>query len=126
MTKEKILIVDDETDLVETLVILLEANNYEVLCAYDGEEALDKTYGTNPGLIILDLALPKLDGYEVCRTIKSNDKYKNIPIIILTARSNDKNAERCKDAGANEYITKPFEPESIVATVKKLLDKPRP
>lgn len=121
MAKARLLIVDDEKDLVETLTFRLEANGYEVIKAYDGKEGLEKAQQEKPDIILLDLMLPKLDGYKICRMLKSDDKYKDIPIILFTARAQDADKKIGKDAGANAYITKPFESKGLIDTIKQLL-----
>ncbi len=118
---KKILVVDDETQLVDMIKIRLEANNYLVLTAYDGQEALEKAYKEKPDLIILDLMLPKMDGYKVCRMLKFNKKYKKIPIILFTARAQESDKKMGEEVGADAYITKPFEPEELIAKIKALL-----
>lgn len=123
MDKKRILIVDDEVDLVETVKFRLEANNFEVMGAYDGQEGLDKARKEKPDLIILDLMLPKLDGYKVCRMLKFDEKYKNIPIILFTARAQESDQKMGMEVGADAYITKPFEPQTLIDTINKLINK---
>ncbi len=118
---KRILIVDDEPDLMETLSFRLEANKYEVIKAYDGQEGLDKARKDNPDLIILDLMLPKLDGYKVCRMLKFDDKYKKIPIILFTARAQESDKKTGEEVGADAYVTKPFEPAVLLAKIAELL-----
>jgi len=118
---KRILVVDDEVQLVEMVKIRLEANGYEVLSAYDGQEGLEKIRKEKPDLIVLDLMLPKLDGYKVCRMIKFDEKYKNIPIILFSARAQDSDKEMGVQVGANGYITKPFEPKVLLSKIKELL-----
>ncbi|MFH1791091.1 MAG: response regulator [Candidatus Omnitrophota bacterium] len=120
---KRILVVDDEADLVETLTFRLEANGYEVIPAYDGKEALDKARREKPDLILLDLMLPHIDGYKVCGMLKSDDKYKSIPIILFTARAQDQDKKLGLEAGANGYITKPFEAKELLAKIKELLQE---
>lgn len=122
MEKKRILLVDDETDLVETVKFRLESNNYEVLTAYNGQEGLDKARKEKPDLIILDLMLPKIDGYKVCRMLKFDEKYKNIPIILFTARAQDSDKKLGEEVGADAYISKPFEPAALLEKVKTLLE----
>lgn len=117
----KILVVDDEARLVAQLKDRLEYTNYEVLTAYDGEEALEKARQERPDLIILDLMMPKMSGSEVCRLLKSDEKYREIPIIILTALAQKGDEALARDAGADEYVAKPFEPEVLLRKVRKLL-----
>lgn len=121
MAKKRILLVDDEKDLVETLSFRLEANDYEVIAAYDGHEGLDKAKKEKPDLIILDLMLPKMDGYKVCRILKFDEKYKNIPIILFTARAQESDKKLGEEVGADTYITKPFEPQILLEKIKALL-----
>lgn len=123
MDKMKILIVDDELELVEILSIRLEAHNYQVATAFDGQEALDKARSEKPDLIILDLMLPKLDGYKVCRMLKFDEKYRHIPIIIFTARSQDADIKLGEEVGADAYITKPFEADILLGKIEQLLKK---
>jgi DNA-binding response OmpR family regulator len=118
---KKILLVDDEKDLVETLTFRLEANGYGVIKAYDGQEGLDKARSEKPDLIILDLMLPKMDGYKVCRMLKFDDKYKSIPIILFTARAQESDKKLGQEVGADAYITKPFEPQILLSKIKELL-----
>lgn len=119
---KKILVVDDEKDLVKTIVFRLEANGYKALTAYDGEEGLKKARTEKPDLIILDLMLPNIDGYKVCETLKSDEAYSSIPIIILSARAQYEDIEMTKKVGANAYITKPFEPSALLAKIKQFLE----
>ena len=121
MDKKRILIVDDEPDLVETLSFRLEASGYEVIKADDGQKGLDKARSEKPDLIILDLMLPKLDGYKVCRMLKFDEAYKNIPIILFTARAQEQDKKIGQDVGADGYITKPFEPQVLLAKIQELI-----
>ena len=125
MAAKRILLVDDETQLVEMVKIRLEASDYEVLCAYDGQEALDKARKEKPDLIILDLMLPKIDGYKVCRMLKFDEKYKNIPIILFSARAQETDVKLGKEVGADAYISKPFDPPSLLGKIKELLQEPQ-
>jgi len=121
MANNRILLVDDEKDLVETVAFRLEATGYEVIKAYDGQEALDKAKKEKPNLIILDLMLPKMDGYKVCRLLKFDEKYKSIPIILFTARAQEEDKKLGEQVGADAYITKPFEPEALLGKIKELI-----
>ncbi|MBP7088807.1 MAG: response regulator [Candidatus Omnitrophica bacterium] len=118
---KKILVVDDEPQLVELLKIRLEANDYEVLVASDGQEGLKMARNKKPDLIILDLMLPKIDGFTVCRMLKFDEKYKNIPIIMFTARAQETDKKLGREVGANEYITKPFDPQVLLKKIEDLL-----
>lgn len=121
MSAKKILVVDDESQLVDMVKMRLEANNYLVLTAYDGQEGLEKARKEKPDLIILDLMLPKMDGYKVCRMLKFDEKYKNIPIIMFTARAQESDKKMGEEVGADAYITKPFEPQALLDKIKELL-----
>ena len=121
MAKKQILLVDDEPDLVEMVKLRLEANDYGVIVAYNGQEALDKARKDKPDLIILDLMLPKMDGYKVCGLLKADTRYNKIPIIMFTARAQDSDIKMGKEVGADAYITKPFEPQALLAKIKELL-----
>ena len=123
MIPKKIMVVDDEVDLVETLRFPLEMEGFEVLVSYNGEDALNKARKESPDLILLDLMLPKLDGYKVCRLLKFDEKYKHIPILMLTAKIQEKDKTLGIETGANEYITKPFEMEDLLRKVKAYLNK---
>ena len=123
MSSKKILVVDDEVDLVETVRFPLEMEGYHVLVSYNGEDALNQARKENPDLILLDLMLPKLDGYKVCRLLKFDDRYKHIPILMLTAKTQERDRALGMETGANEYITKPFEMEDLLKKVKAHLNK---
>lgn len=118
---KKILIVDDEPDLVKGLPIILESKGYEVVLAYDGEEGLDKARKEKPDLIILDLMLPKMDGYMVCCLLKADTNYRRIPIIMFTAKAQEEDMKTGKEVGADAYITKPFEPQVLLGKIRELL-----
>jgi len=123
MNPKKILVVDDEVDLVETVRFPLEMEGFDVLVSYNGEDALNQARKEKPDLIILDLMLPKLDGYKVCRLLKFDERYKHIPILMLTAKTQEKDKVLGKETGADEYITKPFEMDYLMEKVKAYLNK---
>jgi DNA-binding response OmpR family regulator len=123
MEKKKILVVDDEVDLVKTIQFSLELGGYKVLVSYNGEDALNQARKENPDLILLDIMLPKLDGYKVCRLLKFDEQYKHIPILMMTAKTQEKDKLMGKETGANEYITKPFDMEELMEKVKTYLNK---
>jgi two-component system, OmpR family, alkaline phosphatase synthesis response regulator PhoP len=123
MNPKKILVVDDEVDLVKTIQFALEAEGYKVLVSYNGEDALNQSRKENPDLILLDLMLPKLDGYKVCRLLKFDERYKHIPILMLTAKTQQKDRSLGVETGADEYITKPFDMEELMEKVKTYLNK---
>lgn len=121
---KKILVVDDETTAVDLVKMRLEASgDYEVLVAHDGQEALTKARAENPDLIILDVMLPKFEGYQVCRMLKFDAKYKKIPIIMLTARTQDSDQKTGYQTGADAYMTKPFDASALLAKIEELLNK---
>ena len=118
---KRILIVDDEVQLVEMVKMRLEAAGYEVISAYDGQDGFDKAKKDQPHLIILDLMLPKMDGYKVCGLLKNDARYSKIPIIMFTARAQEEDERLGKDLGAEEYVTKPFDPKILLSKIKELL-----
>ena len=120
---KKILIVDDEKDIVETIQFVLEAQGYSCITAYDGEKGLKKAKDNNPDLIILDVMMPKINGYKISRLLKFDSKYKDIPILMVTARSQEEDKLIGEETGADEYITKPFEIADVVEKVDKYLKK---
>jgi len=113
-----ILVVDDEKHIVELAKLYLENEGYTVEGAYDGQEALEKARSLRPALIVLDLMLPEVDGFEVCRRIR---KKGDTPILMLTARSDDVDKIVGLELGADDYLTKPFNPRELVARVKAIL-----
>jgi DNA-binding response OmpR family regulator len=121
MPKE-ILIVDDEPSIVVPIQFLMEQQGYSVLVAENGEDALDAIYKYKPDLILLDIMLPRIDGYEVCEIVRLNPEYRDIKIIFLTAKGREVEIAKGLALGANAYITKPFSNTQLVAKVKELLD----
>ena len=119
--KKSVLLVDDEPDLLESLAIRFKASGYNVLTAVDGLDALQKARTLSPDLIILDLMLPKMDGYKVARLLKFDNRYSHIPILILSARGQDLDKEMGKNAGADDYMVKPFDSVDLISRVKRLL-----
>ena len=122
MANKTVLIADDEADIVETLAFMLEAQEFNVITANDGEAALMKAKEERPDLILLDVMMPKINGYKVCRLLKFDKQYSNIPILMLTARSQDEDRAIGEETGADEYITKPFDIEEVVEKVKEYLN----
>ncbi len=119
---KKILVVDDEKDITETLSFMLKAKGYDVLVGLDGEEGLKIAKESNPDLIILDVMMPKINGYKIARLLKYDNKYKHIPIVMVTARGQESDRLIGEETGADEYITKPFEFEEVLNTVNKYLE----
>ena len=118
MAGETILVVDDEKNIVELARLYLEDAGYVVESAYDGAEALAKIRSLRPALVVLDLMLPKIDGWEVCRRVRATS---DVPIIMLTARSEDVDKIVGLELGADDYLTKPFNPRELVARVRAVL-----
>ena len=118
---KKILVVDDEPFILRLVESRLKANGYEVVTAADGQEGLAKARSEKPDLIVLDIMLPKLDGYRVCRLLKLDDNYKHIPILMFSARVQGEDREKGLEAGANAYMTKPFDPQAFLGQIKSLL-----
>lgn len=121
MGKKKVLIVDDEPDIVESLKFALELEGIECIVAHAGEEALVKAKNAMPDLILLDVMLPQINGYKVSRLLKFDQAYKQIPIIMLTARAQEKDREVGIETGADEYVTKPFAMGELVELVKRYI-----
>lgn len=117
MEKRKILVVDDEIDNVVLLEKRLKATGYEVISAYDGDEAIDKAFNENPDLILLDIMMPKKDGFEVLKILRDNPKTKNIPVIMLTAKAEVSDKVRGLETGAIDYVTKPFDFKELQARI---------
>ena len=117
---KKILIVDDEPDILTVTVTRLETSGYEVLMAKDCEEAIELLNKSKPDLILLDLLLPKMQGDELCKKLKSDSKFKHIPIILFTA-STIRIPEKTGEMGADDYILKPFEAQALLAKIKALV-----
>jgi len=121
MSKGKILVVDDEIYIVHILDFSLGMEGYEVITALDGEQALEKLQSERPDLIVLDIMMPKLDGYEVCKAIKTNPQTRHIPVILLSAKGRNVDQKMGFDVGADDYITKPFSPRKLVERINQLL-----
>jgi len=129
MSKGKILIVEDDRDIVEMIDYNLSEEGYEVISALNGEEGVSAAKGRQPDLIILDIMLPIIDGFDVCKHLKSNTATAHIPIIILSAKSQEADKVLGLELGADDYITKPFSPRELIARVRATLRRgrePRP
>ena len=120
MPKE-ILIVDDEPSIVVPIQFLMEQQGYNVLVAENGEDALDIIYKYKPDLILLDIMLPRIDGYEVCEIVRLDPRYRDIKIIFITAKGREVEIAKGLALGADAYITKPFSNTELVSKVKELL-----
>ena len=121
MPKE-ILIVDDEPSIVVPIQFLMEQQGYSVIIAENGHDALDLIYKYNPDLVLLDIMLPGIDGYEVCEIIRLNPNYRDVKIIFLTAKGREVEIAKGLALGADAYITKPFSNAELVAKVKTVLN----
>ena len=121
MANEHILVVDDEEDILELVRYNLKREGYRVLCSKSGEEALDMAQSEQPDLIILDLMLPGMDGLEVTKALKSSDRMKDIPIVMLTAKGEEPDIVAGLELGADDYVTKPFSPRILTARVRAVL-----
>ena len=121
MNKAKILVADDIKQNVKLLRVILTASEFDVIEAYDGEEALEKAKSENPDLILLDIMMPKLTGYEVCQKLRANGTTKSIPIVMITALHEMDDRIKGIDAGADDFISKPFNKTELLARVKSLL-----
>ena len=119
--KETILIVEDEKDIVKMLDYNLKKEGYKTLVAHDGEDAIDAANTKRPDLILLDLMLPGMDGLDVCKTLKGESKTALVPIIMLTAKSQESDKVIGLELGADDYVTKPFSPRELIARIKAVL-----
>jgi two-component system alkaline phosphatase synthesis response regulator PhoP len=125
---QKILIVDDDPDLVEAVSIILESKGYKVAAAYGGVEGLEKVKTEKPDLIVLDVMMPDKDGYEVCKELKADEKYRSIPILLLTAvvskiSSTKYTQQMGMETEADDYVDKPVEPDELVRRIEVLISK---
>jgi len=120
---KRILIVDDEDGIVKLVQMYLEYHHYEVLSASDGQEGLDKAKSDRPDLIILDLMLPRMNGYKVCGLLKKDSRYAKIPIILFSAKTQEKDIKLGHEVGADAYLTKPFDPEILLSKIKELINQ---
>jgi DNA-binding response OmpR family regulator len=121
VSKGKILVVDDEINITQILQFSIGAEGYDVITAQNGEEAIDKARREQPDLIILDIMMPRIDGYEACRILKANPLTKNIPVVLLTAKGRDIDKRLGQEVGAIDYIVKPFSPNKLIDRIHKLL-----
>jgi adenylate cyclase len=122
MSKKRILLVDDEEELVMAVQARLEANDYEVMTAYDGEDGLRKAREGNLDLIILDVMLPKMDGYKVCATLKHDERHQKTPVLLFTAKASDEDVRiGLEDCRADGYLTKPFDASMLLKKIQELM-----
>jgi DNA-binding response OmpR family regulator len=118
---KKILVVDDEPNVIKSLTFVLGKEGYDVSSAVNGEEAIAKVRQSKPDLMFLDVMMPKKNGYEVCQEVKSDSSLSDIHIIMLTAKGQEADREKGLNAGADEFMTKPFSPIMVIGKVKELL-----
>jgi len=121
MSKKEILIVEDQEELRQLECLLLGSRGYLVEGVADGNAALDYLKSRKPDLVLLDVMLPGIDGFEVCRQIRSSDETSHIPVIMITARNSREDMVKGEQAGANMYMTKPFKSEKVIANIRTLL-----
>lgn len=121
--KKTILLVDDEKDLLETMVMALEAQGFDVISAFDGEEGLAKAVSEKPDIVILDLMMPKMNGYQVCWELKNREETKALKVIMLTAKTQESDKFWGFETGADDYVTKPFEMSELVKKITKFIQK---
>lgn len=121
MSRGRILVVDDEIYIVHILDFSLGMEGYEVVTALDGEQALAKAKEHRPDLIVLDIMMPKMDGYETCKALKEDPDTSAIPVILLSAKGRNSDQQAGYDVGAEDYITKPFSPRKLVDRINEML-----
>jgi len=121
--KKKILIVEDEKDIAEGIKARLDLGGYSVIMAFDGKEGVEKARSEKPDLILMDVMMPLLNGFDACEIIKGESKTKDIPIIVLTALPNIDDADKAFKAGANDFLNKPFTNQKLMEKIKKALEK---
>ena len=121
MQSKKILVADDEHDIVEVVKDTLEANGFQVITAFDGEEAIKRVYEESPDLLILDINMPKMNGYQVLENIKEDIIHSHLPVIMLTAKGDIKDKISGLGAGVDDYVTKPFNSFELVARIESIL-----
>ncbi|GAB4459133.1 MAG: hypothetical protein Kow0070_13740 [Anaerolineales bacterium] len=119
----KILIAEDERDIRDLIAFTLRFAGHEVFAATNGEEAVDMAPKVNPDLILMDVRMPRMTGYEACRAIKQNPSLKDIPVVFLSAKGQESEIQQGLDAGAEEYLLKPFAPDQLTARIKAILAK---
>ncbi len=118
----KILIAEDERDIRDLIAFTLRFNGYEVVAARDGEQALILVAAEQPDLVLLDVRMPRMTGYEVCRRIKADKSVRHIPVVFLSAKGQESEVQAGMEAGAVDYILKPFSPSELIARVAALIE----
>ena len=120
--KNKILVIEDSKNIIFLIKKYLDKHGFQVFTASDGVEAMVKVYDVIPDLILLDIVIPKLSGYLVCKALKEDDRVSNIPIIAMSAKTQEEDIQRALEAGALDYITKPFTPETLLQKINKFIN----
>lgn len=123
MKRNRILVVEDEESLLKLESILLTSKGYDVAGVMDGRSALEYVAATPPDLVLLDVMLPEMDGFEVCSRLKADPSTAHIPIVLLTAKKNGQDFQRGREACADAYITKPFKSVKVIETIENLLQE---
>ncbi len=118
----KILVCDDERHIVRLIQVNLEKQGYQVVTAYDGKEGLEKIRSEKPNLVVLDVMMPYMDGFEVLKNLRRDVEFENLPVIMLTAKAQDKDVFEGYHYGADMYLTKPFNPNELVTFVKRIAE----
>lgn len=123
MGRGKVLVIDDEEYIQHILNFSFGAEGYDVLTASDGEEGINKAKNEKPDIIVMDIMMPKMDGYEACKRIKADPETKDIPVILLTAKGREADRKLGADAGADDYVVKPFSPGRLIERVEGMIKK---
>ena len=118
---KRILVADDDPVILRLIQVNLELEGYQVLTANNGEEALEQATAEKPDLVILDIMMPRLDGYQTCERLKAEDTTKDIPVVFLSAKAQQADIEKGKSYGVEEYLTKPFDPTELLEVVERLV-----
>jgi DNA-binding response OmpR family regulator len=121
--KPLVLVAEDDEDILELISLILERSGYQVMRAADGEAALGLARSERPVLVMLDVMMPRLDGYEVTRRLRQDEATAGIPILLVTARVQDGDVQRGFEAGADDYLRKPFSPEELESRLQAILDR---
>lgn len=125
-TPQRILVADDDPIVLRFLEALLSDAGYEVCTAGDGEQALQKIREEKPDMVILDLVMPYRDGFDICRTVRQSPSTRTLPIIVLSMKDKESDIIRCFEAGADEFVRKPFNALELIARIRKILDRRSP
>lgn len=121
-TEKRILVADDDPVILRLIQVNLELEGYQVLTANNGEEAVATATSETPDLVILDIMMPRMDGYQTCERLKADDTTKGIPVVFLSAKAQQADIEKGKSYGVEEYLTKPFDPTELLEVVERLVN----